>query len=146
VASYSCSLLPRPPWLKLLVRAAGLPLTPPPPLPGGPPGGGAGGFADGCLGFAFCGGGGGGATVGLLGCPPPPEGRAAAGFDVGGGGGGGPAFRIELVEEDGLALGVNDGVELRLDDEYELVRLEFEVEFWRLPLPKLADLGPVELK
>ena len=34
----------------------------------------------------------------------------------------------------------------RLDDEYELVRLEFEVEFWRLPLPKLADLGPVELK
>ena len=24
--------------------------------------------------------------------------------------------------------------------------LEFEVEFWRLPLPKLADLGPVELK
>ena len=115
VASYSCSLLPRPPWLKLLVRAAGLPLTPPPPLPGGPPGGGAGGFADGCLGFAFCGGGGGGAIVGLLGCLITPMGRAAAGFDVGGGGG--PAFRIELVEEDGLALGVNDGVELRRDDE-----------------------------
>lgn len=82
-------------------------LTPLPP-PGGP-GGGGGGFAEGCLGFEFCGGGGGGATVGLLG--PPELGRAAAGFEVGGGGGGGPDFRIELVEEDGLALGVNDGVE-----------------------------------
>jgi len=114
------------------------------PPPGGPPGGGGGGFAEGCLGFAFCGGGGGGATVGLLG--PPEVGRAAAGFEVGGGGGGGPDFRIEFVEEDGLALGVNDGVELRLDDEYELVMLELDVEFCRLPLPKLADLGPVALK
>jgi hypothetical protein len=51
----------------------------------------------GCLGFAFAGGGG-GAAVGL--------------FSDEGGGGGGPVFRTELVVEDGLALGVKDGVEL----------------------------------
>ena len=34
----------------------------------------------------------------------------------------------------------------RLDEEYELEMLELDVEFCRLPLPKLADLGPVELK
>jgi hypothetical protein len=50
----------------------------------------------GCLGFAFAGGGG-GAAVGL--------------FSDEGGGGGGPVFRTELVVEDGLALGVKDGVE-----------------------------------
>ena len=77
------------PWLKLLVRMAGLPT---------PPGGGGGGLADGCLGFVLTGGGG-GAAVGLLGTPK------------GGGGGGGFDFRIELVEEDGLAHGVKDGVE-----------------------------------
>ena len=77
------------PRLKLRVRMAGLPT-----------GGGGGGLAVGCLGLEFCGGGGGGATLGLLGV------AAAAG-----GGGGGPGFRMELVEEDGLALGVKDGVE-----------------------------------
>ena len=61
-------------------------------------GGGGGGLAVGCLGLAFCGGGGGGAALGLLGVTE-------------GGGGGGPGFLMELVEEDGLALGVNDGVE-----------------------------------
>ena len=55
-------------------------------------------MAVGCLGLAFCGGGGGGAALGLLGVTE-------------GGGGGGPGFLMELVEEDGLALGVNDGVE-----------------------------------
>jgi len=67
----------------------------------------------GCLGFAFAGGGG-GAAVGL--------------FSDEGGGGGGPVFRTELVVEDGLALGVKDGVEFRLDDEYELAKLEVDVE------------------
>lgn len=60
--------------------------------------GGGGGLAEGCLGFAFCGGGGGGAVVGLLGAPA-------------GGGGGGADFLSELELEDGLALGVSDGVE-----------------------------------
>ena len=60
-----------------------------------PPGGGGGGLL-GCLGFAFAGGTGGGAE-GL--------------FIDEGGGGGGPVFRTELVVEDGLALGVKDGVE-----------------------------------
>ena len=73
------------------MRIAGLPL---------PPGGGGGGFEEGCLGLTFWGGGGGGATEGLWGVA-----------EVGGGGGGGPVFRTELVVEDGLALGVNEGVE-----------------------------------
>ena len=72
------------PWLKLRARAT-------------PPGGGGGGFADGCLGFALAGGGGGGAAAGLFGAP--------------GGGGGGPIFLIGPDVEDGLALGVKDGVE-----------------------------------
>merc|ERR1712223_12910 len=54
-------------------------------VPPPPPGGGGGGLLEGCLGFAL----------------------------DGGGGGGGPTLRTELlVVEDGLALGVNDGVEL----------------------------------
>jgi len=75
------------PWLKLRVR----------PMFGPTPGGGGGGLLEGCLGFALDGGGG-GATEGLWGT-----------FE--GGGGGGPTLRTELVVEDGLALGVNDGVE-----------------------------------
>jgi len=68
-------------------------------VPPPPPGGGGGGLLEGCLGFALDGGGG-GATEGLWGT-----------FE-GGGGGGGPTLRTELlVVEDGLALGVNDGVE-----------------------------------
>ena len=51
--------------------------------------------------MAVGGGGGGGAVAGLLG-----------GFVLSeGGGGGGSNFLAELVEEDGLALGVKDGVE-----------------------------------
>jgi len=97
------------PWLKLRVRPI---FDVPPP----PPGGGGGGLLEGCLGFALDGGGG-GATEGLWGT-----------FE-GGGGGGGPTLRTELlVVEDGLALGVNDGVEFRLDDEYELAKLEVDVE------------------
>jgi hypothetical protein len=77
------------PWLKLLALMAGFPL---------PPGGGGGGLLDGCLGFVFEGGGGGGAAVGLCGAELT-------------GGGGGHDFRMDPDEEDGLALGVNDGVE-----------------------------------
>ena len=75
------------PWLKLRVRIAGF-----------PPGGGAGGLTEGCLGFALAGGGG-GAADGFWGVADW------------GGLGAGPDLRIDPLEEDGLALGVSDGVE-----------------------------------
>ena len=68
-----------------------------------PGAGGGGGLAIGCCavlecGFAFDGGGGGGGALGL-----------GAAFCDDGGAGGAPAFRAPLI--DGLALGVNEGVE-----------------------------------
>ena len=94
VASYSCSLLPRPDlveagsWLATNPAVGALQMD---------------AWVLRLVGVEGAG------HFGLAGVPPAPVGRAAAGFDVGGGGY--PAFRIELVEEDGLALGVNDGVE-----------------------------------
>jgi len=61
----------------------------------------------------------------MLGRPGPPPPGGPGGLHTGGGGG---FFRLCPLDSDGLALGLSEGVEARLDDDIELAKPDEEEE------------------